>query len=46
MDLLCKSDLRRKHHKKRNKEHKQKRPLLFNFRNIFDLLTSGAQKIA
>ena len=38
--------LREKHHKKWNQECKQKQYLLFNFCNIFDLLTSRTQKIA
>ena len=36
---------RKKRHKKRNKEYKEKQSLLFNFRNIFDLLTSRTEKI-
>ena len=38
--------LREKSHNKWNQECKQKQSLLFNFCNIFDLLTSRAQKIA
>ena len=38
--------LREKRHKKWNQECKQKQSLLFNFCNIFDLLTSRTQKIA
>ena len=38
--------LRKKRHKKWNQECKQKQSLLFNFCNIFDLLTSRTQKIA
>ena len=37
--------LREKRHKKWNQECKQKQSLLFNFCNIFDLLTSRSQKI-
>ena len=38
--------LHEKRHKKWNQECKQKQSLLFNFCNIFDLLTSRTQKIA
>ena len=38
--------LREKRHKKWNQERKEKQSLLFNFCNIFDLLTSRTQKIA
>ena len=35
-----------KHHKEWNQECKRKQSLMFNFYNIFDLLTSWTQKIA
>ena len=38
--------LRKKRHKKLNQECKQKQSLLFNFCNIFDLLTYSTQAIA
>ena len=38
--------LREKRHKKWNRVCKQKQSLLFNFCNIFDLLTSRTEKIA
>ena len=38
--------LREKRHEKWNQERKQKQSLLFNFCNIFYLLTSRTQKIA
>ena len=38
--------LRKKHHEKWNQECKQKQSLLFNFCNIFYLLTPSTQKIA
>ena len=38
--------LRAKRHKKWNQECKQKQSLLFNFCNIFNLLTSRTQKIS
>ena len=38
--------LREKRHKKWNRECKQKQSLLFNFCNIFDLVTSRTQQIA
>ena len=38
--------LRKKRRKKWNQEYKQKQSLLFDFCNIFDLLTSRTQKIA
>ena len=36
--------LREKRHKKWNQECKQKQSVLFNFCNVFDLLTSRTQK--
>ena len=35
-----------KRHEKRNQECKQERSLLFNFCNIFDLLTSRTERTA
>ena len=44
--IYCVKFLRKKRHKKWNQECEQKQYLLFNFCNIFGLLTSRTQKIA